>query len=129
MTFLEFQHQFPNEKAVIDYYLNIRYPNGVTCNHCKSNKVYQRHDTPKVFVCHGCHNSFSILKDTIFEHSSTDLTKWLYAVRLFLNSKKGISGCQLQKDLGVTYKTAWKMLQQIKSAMGNEIAENYKAIY
>ncbi|HEX3045692.1 MAG TPA: transposase [Bacillota bacterium] len=123
MTFLEFQHQFPSEKAVIDYFLNIRYSNGVICNHCQSNKVYQRHDTPKVFVCHSCHNSFSIFKNTIFEHSPTDLIKWLYAIQVFLNGKKGISGCQLQRELGVTYKTVWRMLHQIKSIMGPGIEE------
>lgn len=127
MTFLEFQAKFPNEKAVIDYFLNIRYPNGVTCNHCGSTKVYQRNTTPKVFVCHSCNNSFSIFKGTIFEKSCTDLKKWMYAVHLFLNGKKGISGCQLQREIGVTYKTAWRMLQQIRTAMANGSIDNKNA--
>lgn len=126
MTFLEFQIKFPNELAVIDFYITIRYPKGITCNHCGSTNVIHRHTTPKVFTCMGCHNSFSIFKGTIFEHSSTDLTKWMYAVQLFINGKKGISGCQLQRELGVTYKTAWRMLHQIRTAMGNGIEEQFK---
>lgn len=125
MTFTEFQRQFPDELSIINYFITIRYPQGVTCNHCGSTKVIHRHTTPKVFTCMGCHNSFSIFKGTIFEHSSTDLTKWMYAIQLFLNGKKGISGCQLQRELGVTYKTAWRMLHQIRSAMGNGLLPEF----
>lgn len=119
MTFLEFQSNFGTEKQIIDYYINIRYKGTPHCNHCKSTKVYQRHDRLKVFECATCKNDFSIFKNTIFENSSTDLRKWFYAIHLFLNGKKGISGCQLERETGVTYKTAWRMLQQIRSAMQN----------
>lgn len=119
MTFLELMKKFPTEKSVINYFLKIRYPNGVTCNHCGSIKVYQETERQKVFSCNDCHSTFSPFKGTIFEKSSTDLRKWMYAIHLFLNSKKGISGLQLQREIGVTYKTAWRMLQQIRLAMSN----------
>ncbi|MHB1313945.1 MAG: IS1595 family transposase [Christensenellales bacterium] len=126
MTFLDLMKKFPTEESVIDYYIKIRYPNGVHCNHCGSVKVYQEHLRRKVFSCNDCRSTFSPFKGTIFEHSSTDLRKWMYAIHLFLNGKKGISGLQLQREIGVTYKTAWRMLQQIRKAMGN--AENQQFV-
>ena len=120
MTFMELLRKFPTEKSVVDYYVKIRYGEKTVCNHCGSIKVYQMTDRPKVFYCNDCINTFSPFKDTIFEHSSTDLRKWMYAIHLFLNGKKGISGMQLMREIGVTYKTAWRMLQQIRFAMGNQ---------
>lgn len=119
MTFIDLMKKFPTEESVIEYYIKIRYPYGVHCNHCGSIRVYHRTNRPKVFNCPDCNNTFSPFKDTIFEKSSTDLRKWMYAIHLFLNGKKGISGMQLQREIGVTYKTAWRMLQQIRKAMGN----------
>ena len=119
MTFMEFMKKYPTEKKVVEHYFAIRYPNGVECNHCKSPKVYQRKENIKLLDCNDCGNTFSPFKGTIFEKSSTNLVKWFYAIHLFLNGKKGISGLQLQREIGVTYKTAWRMLQQIRLAMGN----------
>jgi len=119
---MEFMKKFPTEKKVVEHYVTMRYPKGIECNHCNSPKVYQRKENIKLLDCNDCGNTFSPFKDTIFEKSSTDLRKWMYAIHLFLNGKKGISGLQLQREIGVTYKTAWRMLQQIRKAMGN--AEN-----
>jgi len=129
MTFMEFLKMFPTEKKVIKYFIGIRYHDSACCNHCGSIKVYQRKKTPKVFDCNDCGNTFSIFKDTIFENTTTDLRKWMYAIHLFLNGKKGISGLQLKREIGVTYKTAWRMLKQIRIAMGNvENREMFEAI-
>ena len=122
MTFLDLLKKFPSEKDIVDHYVHIRYGDHAVCNHCGSIKVYQRNSNIKVFDCNDCGNTFSPFKGTIFEKSSTDIRKWFYAIHLFLNGKKGISGLQLQREIGVTYKTAWRMLQQIRLAMGN--AEN-----
>jgi transposase-like protein len=125
MNFLEFLERFDTEEDIISYYINIRYKGKITCNHCGSDKVYQRIDRPKVFQCANCRNDFSVFKDTIFEKSSTDLRKWFYAIHLFLNGKKGISGLQLMRETKVTYKTAWRMLKQIRLAMQNKDFEDH----
>lgn len=119
MNFFEFQKKFPTEEAVIRHFIRVRYGKHAACHHCGALNVYHRKDYPKMFQCDSCNNSFSIFKGTIFEKSDTDLRKWMYAIHLFLNGKKGISGYQLMREIGVTYKTAWRMLKQIRLAMGN----------
>ena len=118
MNFFELIKKFPTEEKAIKHFMNTRY-DIVICPHCGSHKVYRRKDQPKLFACKECNNSFSIFKGTVFEKSSTDIRKWFYAISTFLNAKKGISACQLQRETGVTYKTAWRMLKQIRLAMSN----------
>ncbi len=106
MNFFEFNKLFSTELDCINYFIKIRYGNAVRCSNCKSTKLYHKSLYLKLFDCFGCNGSFSIFKDTIFEKSDTDLRKCFYAIHLFLNSKKGISGYQLQGEIGVTYKCA-----------------------
>jgi transposase-like protein len=129
MNFFQFQQKFPTEQAVIEHFIKIRYGDApMVCPHCGviKDRIYHQSKQPKKFNCRNCDNTFSVFKDTIFENSPTDLRKWMYAIHLFLNGKKGISGYQLMREIGVTYKTAWRMLKQIRTAMGN--AENQEFI-
>lgn len=118
MTFLEFIKRLPDEQDVIDDFIKIRYPGGLRCNHCGSSQVYVRKN-PKFFDCEKCKNTFSVFKDTIFEKSTTDLRKWMYAIQFSQNIVKSISGKQLQREVVVTYKCAWRMRKQIREAKGN----------
>ena len=126
MNFLEFSKLFPTEESIIDYIIHNVYHDEIKCPHCgKSHKIYREHNEKarmKVLHCGNCNYSLSIFKGTIFEKSDTDLRKWFYAINLALVSKKGISALQLKREIGVTYKTAWRMMKQIRTAMGN--AEN-----
>ena len=119
MNFFEFNKNFPTQISCIQHFIAVHYPDGVACRHCCNARLTHKKDEPKKFQCGKCNNSFSIFKGTIFEKSCTDLRKWMYAIHLFLSGKKGISGYQLQREIGVTYKTAWRMLKQIRIAMGN----------
>lgn len=122
MTYIQFQSRFPTESAAIAYFVSIRYPNGVFCPRC-GELAKRRSDRPKVCNCSFCKTSFSVFAGTVFEKSRTSFRTWLYAANLFLNAKQGISALQLQREIGVTYKTAWRMLMQIRRAMGNAGAE------
>jgi transposase-like protein len=107
MNFFEFERKFSNEKAAIDYFLDNRYQGNLTCPRCGATiSIYRYRDRPKFFQCYHCNNTFSPFKDTIFEKTHIDMRRWFYAIKMFLNSRKGISGCQLERELGVTYKTA-----------------------
>jgi transposase-like protein len=120
MTFYEFNQKFPTDEAAIEYFYRVRYDGRITCPHCGSKVNLYRTARQKVCICHFCENTFSPFSGTIFEKYSTDMRKWFYAIHLIINDKKGISGCQLQREIGVTYKTAWRMLRLIRSAMGNK---------
>ena len=124
MNFFEFLKKFPTELACIKHFIEVRYKGNIECHHCKSKQVYHRDDFPKMFQCASCGNSFSIFKNTIFEHSPTDLRKWFYAIHLFLNGKKGISALQLKREISVTYKCAWRMLHKIREAMSDNNDNN-----
>jgi transposase-like protein len=119
MTYIDILKRFPTEKSYLENYIMVRYPNGIRCSHCGSVKVYQRNTNYKVVDCNDCGKTFSLLKDTIFEHSSTDLRKWFYACYLVLASNNDLSSLQLQREIGVTYKCAWRMIQLIHYAMYN----------
>lgn len=120
MNFFDFMLKFPTELAIIEYFIKIRYRNGVKCHHCGNTHLTHRKDFAKMFQCNGCGNSFSIFTGTIFYKSCTDLRKWFYAIHLFLNSKKGISSLQLKREINVTVKCAWRMLKLLREAMGSD---------
>lgn len=130
MTIFELFKKFPTENSIIEYFIKARYGETVICPHCGHViEVKNRNDRPKLFNCRFCKNTFSIFKGTIFEKSDTDLRKWFYAIHLFLNDKKGISAKQLQREIGVTYKTAWRMLHKIREAMSNtDMSKTFEAI-
>lgn len=122
MNFFEFNKLFSTEEKAIEYFIKVRYNDKKPiCPICgEVHTVVREKGRPKFFHCYKCNSSFSVFKGTIFEKSDTDLRKWFYAINLFLNAKKGVSACQLQREIGVTYKTAWRILKQIRMAMGNE---------
>jgi transposase-like protein len=131
MNFFELLEKYPSQEAVIQHFILIRYKNQTPyCHECGAiDRIVPNKERPKVFHCNHCNSSFSVFKGTIFEKSKTDLRKWMYAIHLFLNAKKGVSGYQLQREIGVMYKTAWRMLRQIRLAMSNtEMPEFTKTI-
>jgi transposase-like protein len=123
--------KFPNEKAAIDWFIDIRYKGNLVCPHCGTKiSIYRERKRLKVFHCSHCNNSFSPIKGTIFEKTHIKIKDWFKAIRYFLNDRSGYSACQVARDFEVTYKSAWRMMQQIRIAMANrEIKEIFEAIY
>jgi transposase-like protein len=126
-TSMNFFEQFPTEREAIEYFLKIRYQGLLTCPHCGSiDYVYRNKGNLKLVQCHTCNNSFSPFTGTMFEKTHTDMRIWFYAInQLGINARKGISALQLQRDIAMYlgeklgYRTVWRMLHQIREAMGN----------
>jgi transposase-like protein len=109
---------FNSQAKCIHFIEQWLYPDGqIPCPYCGSVHTYQRGDSHR-HICKDCGGSFSILQRTIFENTKLPLRKWFAAIYLFSAHKKGISSHQLHRDLGVTQKTAWYMLQRIRMLVG-----------
>jgi transposase-like protein len=129
MTLKELKKTFKTEKEAIDYFIEKRYKGVVACPHCKSTKNYHYDDRPKVFYCESCKNTFSPFKFTAFEKTHIDLRDWFHVINGLVNRRMGFAGCEVQRELGVTYATAFRMLKKIRIAMGNrEILKKFEAI-
>lgn len=117
-TLADMQRKYPDDKACLEWLFHYRYPNGITCQKCGViNAKYHYVANRKTFSCQWCGFQVSPAAGTIFEHSSTPLTKWFYAMYLMSQTRTGISAKQLERELGVTYKTAWRMFKMIRSVL------------
>ncbi len=117
-TLLEAVRYFSNPENAFEFFVGIRWPSGVRCPRCGSDKVTYL-ENAKVWKCRTPHpkQKFSAKVGTIFEDSPIGLDKWLPAMWLASNCKNGVSSYELHRALGVTQKTAWFMLQRIRLAM------------
>lgn len=101
----------------------VRWPNGAFCPHCgnldqeKIAKGQGKAHRPGLYYCAACNGQFTVTVGTVMERSKIPLAKWLFAMHLMGASKKGMSALQLQRVLGVTYKTAWFLCHRIREAM------------
>lgn len=108
-----------NEDAAREAMERIRWPNGPVCHHCS--EASRRYPTKRVgrFRCGNpeCRKDFTVTTGTVMERSHIPLHKWFQAYYLLCSSKKGISSKQVERTLGVTYKTAWFLTHRIREAM------------
>src|SRR5579864_1772269 len=108
--------KFNSEDRCREYLELLRWPNGVCCVRCGDTSVWKlakRHQ----YECNGCGYQFSATAGTVFHDSHLPLWKWFLAAYLICESKKGMSACQIQRTLGVSYKTAWYLCHRIRAAM------------
>ena len=117
-TFQLFE-RFPNAESARIYLESRLWPNGVVCPVCKGS---ERITTRKggFYRCNACKEDFTVRTGTIFERSHVPLHKWVYAMYLVVTARKGISSMQLAKEIGVTQKSAWFMLQRLREACGSD---------
>jgi len=108
--------QFGSEEKCRDFLEKLRWPQGVECPRCEEKSI-SRIEKRKQFECNSCRYQFSVTAGTVFHDSHLPLWKWFLAIYLIGESKKGISAKQLERVIGVSYKTAWYLGHRIRSAM------------
>lgn len=121
------QPHFQDTDKAREYLEALRWANGVICPHCgvigAHYKLQGKATRPGVYKCIACSDQFTVTVGTVFERSKIGLHIWLQAVHLMSASKKGISAKQLERMLGVTYKTAWFMAHRIREAMAPDYSQ------
>jgi transposase-like protein len=116
-TIADFNRQFPNDDACLEWVKNHVYPNGITCKLCGKITSHSKLSNIPVYSCNRCGAHTHPTTGTIFEGSRTPLKSWFYAMFLMSATRCGISAKQLQRELGVTYKTAFRMFHLIRSLL------------
>lgn len=120
-TFKQFQIQFPDDDACLDAVLARRYGNTEHCPNCGVESKLTRIQGRRAYACkEGCHVYPCV--GTPFEHSSTPLTLWFHAMYLLTATRNGVSAKELQRQLGVTYKCAWRIGHQLRGLMAARAA-------
>lgn len=117
-TIQQFFKQFPTDEACLNHIMQVRYGNHTPCSKCERETKWSRVSSQRAFACQWCGHHVYPCVGTPFEKSRTSLQLWFYAIYLFTTSRHGVSGKELQRQLGVTYKAAWRMGHEIRKHMG-----------
>lgn len=119
-SLIEAQKEFSTPIKCEVYLTKMRWPDGVECPRCNSKRV-TRLSTRRKWQCKECRYQFSVTSGSVLHGSHIDLPRWMVAVWLMCHSPKGVSSKQLERELGVTYKSAWYLAQRIRRAMKTDV--------
>jgi len=125
MKLIDVHKQFQTDDQCLDYIEKMRWPNGeMCCVHCgeigrvsKITREAGKNKRTRIYQCLACGKQFSATSGTIFNDTHLPLTKWFLAIALICEAKKGVSAKQLERHLGVNYRTAWHLAHRIREAM------------
>ena len=125
MKLIDVTRQFQSDDDCLDYIEKMRWPDGqIGCVHCgemgrvsKIQREAGKNKRTRIFQCLACGKQFSATSGTIFNDTHLPLTKWFMAIAMICEAKKGMSALQLQRHLGVNYRTAWHLCHRIREAM------------
>jgi len=123
MNLIELTSKIDSEEKARKFLEKCRWPNGVRCPRCGHEHISRLRNQHK-FECAKCEYQFSVTAGTIFHGTRVSLRKWLVAVYLLVESKKGISAKQIERTIGVSYPTAWYMMHRVRSAMKPDASED-----
>lgn len=121
-TIEDFNREFPNDDACLSHIAEERFPGGVAkCEKCGVDRKHYRVGGRTAYACDHCGRHIYPLVGTIFEKTTTSLRLWFYAMYLMGSTRCGISAKQIQRETGVTYKTAWRMFRQIRLLLREDL--------
>jgi transposase-like protein len=118
-TLRDFQSQFPDDRACLDFLFKTRWPNGGTCE-CGKKDCFYPIEKRRSYSCSWCGYQLYPTAGTIFHKSTTSLVSWFFAIFLMSTSRNGVAAKELERQLGVTYKTAWRMAHEIRKLMNDK---------
>jgi transposase len=120
---MEFNREFPDDAACLEHLWRSRYSEDgehAECPKCERERVFKKYATKQgrqSWTCTGCGHHIHPTAGTIFAKSSTSLHLWYYAMYLMASTRCGVSAKQLERELGVSYKTAWRMFNRIRNQL------------
>ena len=116
-TIKEFHEQYPDNEACLEALFQRRFGHLKSCPSCEHQTKFHRVSTRACYVCQWCGYQIYPMQGTPFEKTTTPLKHWFYAMYLMTATRSGVSAKELERQLGVTYKTAWRMAHQIRLLM------------
>ncbi len=117
MTVRDFFARFPDDNACLSHVMEVRHGLRHVCRACGKDGTFHKLADRRAYSCAHCGDHVYPCAGTIFQDSRTPLQVWFYAIYLFVTTRHGVSGKELERTLGVTYKTAWRMGHQIRKLM------------
>jgi transposase len=118
-TITDFNRDFPDDDACLEYVKNLIYPNGIVCRECNVVRSHHRLTKRKAYSCDHCGTHVYPLAGSTFARSRSSLKSWFYAMYLMASTRTRISAKQLEREIGCTYKTAWRFFKQIRNVMSD----------
>jgi transposase len=119
-TFKQFQEEFPNDAACLKRIMEITHGGEITdCPVCKRQTQFHPMHTRRAYACQDCGHHIYPCADTIFHKSSTKLSTWFFAMYLMTSTRHGVSAKELERQTGVTYKTAWRICHELRKLMAS----------
>jgi transposase len=123
-TIMDFERDFPDDAACMDWLMVYLYPEGIFCPKCQKVTKHHRVKARTCYACQFCGHQEYPMRGTIFQDSATSLKLWFHGIFLMSQTRCGISAKQLERELGVTYKTAWRMFNKIRSLLADDDNED-----
>jgi predicted RNA-binding Zn-ribbon protein involved in translation (DUF1610 family)/transposase-like protein len=117
-TIKDLMDRFPDDDACLDHLMHARYGSKVKCPKCGKAGRFSRIRKMPAFACPWCGHHIHPMAGTPFELTRTPLQKWFYVMYLFTTTRNGVSAKEIQRQIGCTYKTAWRMGHEIRKYMG-----------